>query len=627
MTFLPIVERELRVAARKRFTYWGRFSAAALALLIFGGMQTMSLMAPPSGGPSIGWIQFQIMKWFCFVIASLAGLFLTADTLSEEKREGTLGLLFLTDLRGYDVVLGKLISHSTQALYGLLAAFPILGLTLLIGGVSGSEFARTALVICNTLFLSLSLGLLVSSLSRDAMKALNGTLLLLLLLTVGLLLADMALARWNPMKFKPRLSLASPAYLLATTSAYLGQNWWTYLGLQHLLGWLFLILSSVCIPRAWQERATRIDGPRRTVAHRLRFGAPRARARRREKLLSKNPVLWLAARNRWLSLVVWMATLISMGLFVWRLSHHPQNGMFYFARELEGLFQGLIRLLFFLWVASQASRFFVDATRNGALELILVTPATPAQIVKGQWRSLCRIFLIPGLLLLAMSVTGDWLQLREFRKNLPPGYVVGGGGPGSYNFIEHQIIGMVAVILSYTANLFAVAWFGMWMGMTTRKPSMAVLKTICFVVVLPWLGLIFIQGLTEFILRLPQWRGQFPFWTATALVSGLSVAKDLFFIFWSRWRLANRFRQQAAQEGHVPWGRNVPPRMPPLCAVAAGAPPAVEPGVSPGGLDARIATTLETSRAGPGDRMPPPTAGGTPAATKEPPPSVSCEVK
>ena len=54
MTFLPIVERELRVAARKRFTYWGRFSAAALALLIFGGMQTIFMLEPPSGGPSVG---------------------------------------------------------------------------------------------------------------------------------------------------------------------------------------------------------------------------------------------------------------------------------------------------------------------------------------------------------------------------------------------------------------------------------------------------------------------------------------------------------------------------------------------------------------------------------------------
>ena len=36
---------------------------------------------------------------------SLCAMRNTADSLSAEKREGTLGLLFLTDLRGYDVVL------------------------------------------------------------------------------------------------------------------------------------------------------------------------------------------------------------------------------------------------------------------------------------------------------------------------------------------------------------------------------------------------------------------------------------------------------------------------------------------------------------------------------------------
>jgi len=470
--------------------------------------------------------------------------------------------------------------------------------------------------------------LLVSSLSRDAMKALNGTLLLLLLLTVGMLLTDMALAHWNPAKFKPRLSLASPAYLLATTSGYLTKNWWSYLGMQHLLGWLLLLLSSVCIPRAWQERATKTNGLRQTFAQHWRFGGTRARARQREKLLKKNPVLWLAARNRWLSRLVWIATLFSIGLFIWRLIYYSQKGRLFWMRELEGLFQVLIRLLFFLWVASQASRFFVDATRNGALELILVTPATPAQIVKGQWRALCRTFLIPGLLLLAVSLTSELLQLQELWKNMPPGQVV--GGPGNFNMIHYQIVGMVTGILSYAANLFAVAWFGMWMGMTTRKPTMAVLKTICFVVVLPWLGLVFCEVLTGFLLRLPKWGTRFPFWTATALVSGLSVAKDLFFIFWSRHRLAHRFRQQAAQEGRVPRRWNVPPPLPPTCAVAAapkafGA--AVEGGIlSPGpALEVSNAVAMRTSIP-PGETSGS-TAGGTPAATKTPPPPVSCDVK
>ena len=50
---------------------------------------------------------FTVLNAIAFIFCLLAGVFLTADCLSEEKREGTLGLLFLTSLKGYDVVLGK----------------------------------------------------------------------------------------------------------------------------------------------------------------------------------------------------------------------------------------------------------------------------------------------------------------------------------------------------------------------------------------------------------------------------------------------------------------------------------------------------------------------------------------
>ncbi len=49
--------------------------------------------------------------------------------------------------------------------------------------------------------------------------------------------------------------------------------------------------------------------------------------------------------------------------------------------------------------------------------------------------------------------------------------------------------------------------------------------------------------------------------------------------------------------------------------VAAGVPPAVEPGVPPCGMDVNNATVLENLSAGPGGKMPPSTAGGMPAAT------------
>ncbi len=46
------------------------------------------------------------------------------DTLSSEKREGTLGFLFLTNLTGTDVVLGKLVSIALPA-FGRRASPPL----------------------------------------------------------------------------------------------------------------------------------------------------------------------------------------------------------------------------------------------------------------------------------------------------------------------------------------------------------------------------------------------------------------------------------------------------------------------------------------------------------------------
>jgi len=113
VTFLPIAERELRVAARKRSTFWLRVVAALVALVIGGAC----LMLAKAGGfrmVNVGPVLFGILTWMAIAAALSAGLFFTSDCLSEEKREGTLGLLFLTDLHGYDVVAGKLLATSLR---------------------------------------------------------------------------------------------------------------------------------------------------------------------------------------------------------------------------------------------------------------------------------------------------------------------------------------------------------------------------------------------------------------------------------------------------------------------------------------------------------------------------------
>src|SRR5207302_3253582 len=150
-----------------------------------GFLITAMVGAFPFSPSSFGKGLFTVLTWLSLAVALSAGLFFTSDCLSEEKREGTLGFLFLTDLRGYDVVFGKLLATSLRAICALLAVFPILAVTLLMGGVTGAQFWRTVFALVNALFISLAAGMFVSAISRDSQKALSATLLLLVLLVSG----------------------------------------------------------------------------------------------------------------------------------------------------------------------------------------------------------------------------------------------------------------------------------------------------------------------------------------------------------------------------------------------------------------------------------------------------------
>src|SRR4051794_10475907 len=256
MTVLPIVARELRVASRRRSTYWLR-TGAALALIIMGTW--FFLMMQNQSAQQIAQVLFGILTGISVLYCLLSGIRSTADCLSEEKREGTLGLLFLTDLKGYDVVLGKLAANSLNALYGVLAVVPMLAIPLLMGGVTVGEFGRMSLVAINTLFFSLTLGICVSAMSRSGRKSVAMTFLIILVFTallpaLGTWLAVIAKAN-GP---KPMFLLPSAGYaffLAFDVNFKTGmRQFWSSLLLLHVSGWVFLVAASLIAPRSWQDK-------------------------------------------------------------------------------------------------------------------------------------------------------------------------------------------------------------------------------------------------------------------------------------------------------------------------------------------------------------------------------------
>jgi hypothetical protein len=119
-------------------------------------------------------------------------IFGASDSISRERREGTLGFLFLTDLRASDVVLGKLAAAGLVPLYTLAGMFPAFAVCVLVGGLPAFVFWKGMAALIVTLLFSLSGTLFISSLCEDHRKAFGGATVLLLAIN-PLLLCGMAL--------------------------------------------------------------------------------------------------------------------------------------------------------------------------------------------------------------------------------------------------------------------------------------------------------------------------------------------------------------------------------------------------------------------------------------------------
>ena len=156
--FLPIVVRELRAQARQPFTYWLRTTAVAVmlvAVVVFGLNKRFESGA---GGALLAALHVCLFIGIWIFVPAM-----TADCLSRERREGTLSLLFLTNLKPFDIVLAKATAHALRAFTFWLATLPALTLPFLIGGAGWQHAVLSVLFNFMALCLALGAGVLASS--------------------------------------------------------------------------------------------------------------------------------------------------------------------------------------------------------------------------------------------------------------------------------------------------------------------------------------------------------------------------------------------------------------------------------------------------------------------------------
>jgi hypothetical protein len=486
MTILPVVERELRVASRRPATYRLR-SLAALAVIAFGFLILIS--ARPSMPPhEVAKTLFAFGGSTAFAGCLLAGVWLTADCLSVERREGTLGLLFLTDLRSIDVVLGKLAATSLQSIYALLASFPMLGLPLLMGGVSSGEFFRLLIALLTTLVFSLAMGLLVSALVREAREA-----VLLTLGTVSVFAGLFPLLAWLGRIYFGSNSVLGWWFVPSPVGALMfafdvfhragNGGWMFWLSVAFLSTAVLMALCVACaiLPRTLREENRAGSGRRSEGSwHHRRFGSTRLR-RARKARLELNPFYWLAVRDRLARILAWVAVGFLGSLWfvffaggVAAPAHSRRDD----AWGISVFIAFALHIVFKIIVATEASRRLSEDSHNGALELLLTTPLSPMAIARGQWLAMRELFLRPMLTL-------SGINLLSF---ISVAFVSSLGMPAEVRagFSLMFLGGILALLLDF----FALSRVGLWMALRRSRHPRAVLGALGRIMLPSWVALL-----------------------------------------------------------------------------------------------------------------------------------------
>jgi hypothetical protein len=446
MTFLPLIERELRVRSRQRAFYWWRFGVGVVGALFM----LPALLSPiePRSTVSVGAYAFNSFVVLLFILCSCAGV-LTAGAVIREREEGTLGFLFLTRVNSFDIVIGALGSAGVTCLCVLLAYLPVVTLPILAGGVSAEEALRKFILLVTTLCFGLTLGLWTSARGHRRtnytwLPAIAALLMILVTAPIG-----PAAALW-----------------LSGDAEYAKAPQWFWLAI--VVTWVITAIGLRVAIVSLRRSITRPNEQPRDSKPINFVPAPRVPD-------GENPIAWITRRQRYLKIAFWTGALLSAAwisgfrfLFVFMSAFSSGFGGAYVYSSGLSTAISAIKSSLFAWAAS---RFIFESRRSGALELIRTTPIGAQGILPAHWAAMKRLVKWPIIVLALPLVL--WLCLSFFSPF--------GGPPGWRGYMIYQlgygVLGPIEIALSSIALL----WCGMRFGLTARTQAAAVLYSVVLV--------------------------------------------------------------------------------------------------------------------------------------------------
>jgi ABC-type Na+ efflux pump permease subunit len=420
----PVVHRELRAGARRPLNHWMRVGGALGGVIIFGIAVRNTPITSVGGQIFLGIHQLLILMILCIVPA------ITADCISRERREGTLGLLFMTPLRSWEIVVGKVIAQVLTASILWLAVIPMLAVPFVLGGVSKIELAgRLCVELCAGMF-CVAAGIVATSLTDK--RAMAFVLAFTFAATsvfvaTGERLWDIGWLRPRPQMWVqqgvPGGMIVGPQGNVMVTQGWVpgprgGSTTYFYnltgirrgitraaptptgnrlyplcerLLLAILVLWAAIRFAGFRVERSWQDR---VPSARRAQWEKF-CSSPvfRSRFERGMKTtLEWNPIAWLQQYS-------WKARLTKWGLclgFTVLMCMATAPGSF---PEIIDRGPTVLAILAAVYTYAGVNGFLQEK-KTGALELILVTPLSVNEIIWGRVYGLWKQFFPSALLVM-----------------------------------------------------------------------------------------------------------------------------------------------------------------------------------------------------------------------------------
>jgi ABC-type Na+ efflux pump permease subunit len=399
--------------------------AAGVLILVFAS----TMLTAQLNLSQLGAALFSVVNQAFLVALWILVPLMTADCVSREKREGTLGLLFLTPLTVLDVIAGKAAIHVLRALTLFVAALPVLGLPLVLGGVDWRWVLMAAVDQANTVLLGIAAGVYASTR--------GGTTIQVMVLAeawawgFAAVSAVLSFLLWHVLAVAP-MGLA--VYMAVRV-------FWSLL----ISGW-FLWASVHRLRATWQDEAAAPEQPRWVKFFSTSDFWQSFFRWDKSRTLDRNPMAWLQEYSWTARLTKWgWFLLVLLAEFILSTSDDSSR---------SPLWQPAVALALGLGVAFGAVGSFRREQETGLLELLLVTPISVRQFLGGRVWGLCCHYL-PAVAALWAGWAGD----RLLNPKLFHGDFIAAMAPNPLAFISLMMVGLY---LSLGRLNFFLAWFLTW---------------------------------------------------------------------------------------------------------------------------------------------------------------------